>query len=89
MSRMLAGHEHTARWGTDSAAAVGAVEFHSLRRKPVDVGREAVFATIGRYVADARVIEEDENDVGFLIRLRRRFSGWGCGWQQSEDGRKK
>ena len=89
MSRMLACHEHTTRWRTDSAATVGAVEFHSLRRKPVDVGRETVFATIGRYVADPRVIEEDENDVGFLIRLRRQFSGLGCGWQQSKDGRKK
>ena len=53
-----------------SAAAVGAVEFQSLRRKPVDVGREAVSATISRVIADPRVIEEDENDVGFLIRLR-------------------
>jgi hypothetical protein len=34
----------------------------------------------------ARVIEEDENDVGFLIRLRRRFSSRRCDWQQSEDG---
>ena len=82
--RMLAGHQHAARRRTDGAAAVGLGKFYSFCGQTINVGRETILATIGREIADPRVVGEDEHNVGFLVRLRRRFSRWGYGRQQSE-----
>ena len=60
---MLAGHQHAARWRANSTTAVGAGKLHTLRRQAINVGRDTILAAIGREIANARVIDEDENNV--------------------------
>ena len=65
---MFAGHQHAARWRANGAAAVSAGKLQALCGQPINVGRDTIRAAIGRKISDPRVIDEDENNVGFFGR---------------------
>ena len=72
--RVLAGHQHAARWRTDGAPAVGTGKLHALRSHPINIGSDTILAAISREIPDSRVIDEDKNNVGLY---RRRISDRG------------
>ena len=61
------------------AGGVGLVELHAFGGELIDVGRFMINAIVGGYVAPAHVVDEENDEVGFV-----RFRGY-----ESSDGEKE
>ena len=74
-----AGNQRAACGGADVGAGVEAVEAHALGGELVEVGRTDLSLAVRADMADAEVVGEDEDKVGFVGR------GGEGGFQQDQD----
>ena len=70
--RVTAAHQRGARRRTHSGIGAHAGEPHPFRRETIEVGRLHIRSgAIGRHVADAQIVGENDDDVGPDLRSRR------------------
>jgi len=72
---VLAGHEAASGGGADGGAGVALIELHAFGGEAVEAGGEDLLLAVAAEVGVAKVIGEDEDDVGLGLSSGRRQSG--------------